>query len=63
MKSLNKKFVRWQGSDNKLWKLEIVRENVKAIVNINPRPCGIKLCAKSVKLITGAHFQKIILHV
>ena len=61
MMSLNKKFVCWQGSDNKLWKLEIVRENVKAIVNINPR--GKKLCAKSVKLITGAHFQKNILHV
>ena len=45
MKSLNKKFVRWQGSDNKLWKLEIVRENVKVIVNINPR--GKKNCVQN----------------
>ena len=61
MKSLNKKLVRWQGSDNKLWKLEIVRENAKAMVNINPR--GKKLCAKSQKLITGEHFEKNVLHV
>ena len=57
MKSLNKKFVRWQGSDNKLWKLEIVRENVKAIVNIY-QPSWEKVVCKISKVDNRCTFSK-----
>ena len=35
--SVTKKFIRWQGDDNNLWRPIIQRSTVKAIVHLTPR--------------------------
>ena len=42
--SINKKFLRWQGDDNLLWRPIILKSSVQLIIELTPR--GKKLTSK-----------------
>jgi hypothetical protein len=52
--SLDKKFMKWQGDDNKLWTPTVKRGMVKAIVELTKK--GSKLTRPSLNLVTSIHF-------